>query len=83
MAVSLTHFVAGAVVAPPSVVAVPAVSRFANSLRIFDRLGVGASTWAGPGLESGAFAVRGSPPGWLLPKAGGHIHTGLAREHTV
>ncbi|GAA1502306.1 hypothetical protein GCM10009740_38700 [Terrabacter terrae] len=85
MALPLTHFVAGAVVAPLSVavagvvavvVAVLAVSRLVGGHRTFARLDVGASTWAGPGLESWTVVVRARRvPGWLLPMAGGCVRS--------
>ncbi len=85
MALEMTRFAAGAVVALLSVVGVVrAASRLAGGLWIFDRLGVGASSWAGQGLESLTFAVlprRG--PGWYQPTAGGCGCSGHAHMHTV
>jgi len=88
MALPLTHLVAGAVVAPLSLavagagavaVAVLAGSRLVGGHRTFDRLDVGASSWAGRGLEPWTFAVRARRvPGWLLPMTGGCIRSGPA-----
>jgi len=93
MALPLTHLVAGAVVAPLSVAvagvvavvgAVLAVSRLVGGHRTFDRLDAGASSWAGPGLESWAVAVRARRvPGWLLPRAGGCVRGAPADVPTV
>lgn len=85
MALAMTRLVAGAVVALVSVVvAVFAASRLAGGLWTFDRLGVGASSWAGLGPESLTLAVRPRRgPGGVQPTAGGCACSGHAHMHTV
>ena len=85
MALAMTRLVAGAVVALLSVVVVElAASQLAGGLWIFDRLGVGASSWAGLGLEFLTFAVRPRRgPGWFQTMAGGCACSGHAQLQTA
>lgn len=88
MVFALTEFVAGAAVGLlPVVIALLPVSRLVGGLRIHDRLGVGAPSWAALGLESGTFAVVAvrsrHAPGWCLPVAGRCVCPGDAYVQTV